>query len=58
LSSSFNVTKLVFNGTSKELLVFRDDLFTLDAKTVQGLDIHSSELSLSCSPKRIVVTQL
>jgi len=48
--SSSNVTKLVFNGTSKEILVF-DDVFTLDAKTVQGLYLHSNEMSISRSPK-------
>jgi len=50
-SSLSNVTKLVFNGTSRDISFFGDDVFTLNAKTVQGLDIHSSELSLSHSPK-------
>ena len=51
-NSSVNNTRLIFNGTSKEILFFGDGSLTLDAKTVQGLYIHNNELSISRSPHR------
>ena len=50
--SPSNISKFIFNGTSKEIFVFGNDVFSLDAKSVQGLYIHNNELSISHSPKR------
>ena len=51
-NTSYNNTKLMFNGTSKEITFFGDESLTLDAKTVQGLYIYNSQLSISRSPRR------
>lgn len=51
-NSTSNITKLVFNGTNKEILIFGEEVLTLNAKTIQGLYIHSNEMSISRSPKR------
>ena len=51
-NSSSDITKLIFNGTSKEILVVGDELLTLDAKTVQGLYIESNGPTISYSTKR------
>jgi len=50
--SPSNITKLMFDGIRKQILVFGDGVLTLDAKTVQGLYLHKNELSISRSPKR------
>ena len=51
-NSSSDITKLIFNGTSKEILIVGNEILTLDAKTVQGVYIQSNGASISYSPKR------
>ena len=50
-NSSSDITKLIFNGTSKEILIVGNEILTLDAKTVQGVYIQSNGPSISYSPR-------